>query len=87
MAAKKKAKKKAAKKKPEDLTTNELTEKALEEAEESDESAPEKTPEAEAAPAAGVPEKEYVTVRGKGIGCKRMLKSDYVKWRKKQNKK
>ena len=68
-------KKKAKGKKPEDLTTDELTDKALAEVEDK-EAAAEAKAEAEEAAAPGVPEKQYVTVRGKN-GCKRMLLEDY----------
>ena len=82
MANKKKAKKKkvvgkkkVAGKKPEDLTTDELTDKALAEVEDK-EAAAEAKAEAEESAGPGVPEKQYVTVRGKN-GCKRMLLEDY----------
>lgn len=62
-------------KKPEDLTTDELTDKALAEVEDK-EAAAEAKAEAEESAGPGVPEKQYVTVRGKS-GCKKMLLEDY----------
>jgi len=92
MANKKKAKKKAAKKKvaakkPEDLSPDELTDVALEEADSGDESSPQSNVKAERPPPPGVPPVEYITVRGAGIGCKRMTRPEYEAWKKKQAKK